>query len=76
MTETAATPETITLRELLASRRTAFFALPAKYGATRGQLFGSVARGDARSDSDIDIFPAQLLKVQISRSALNETVPL
>ncbi|WP_261624453.1 nucleotidyltransferase family protein [Nesterenkonia marinintestina] len=109
MTETAATPETIALREVLDSRRADFFALLAKYGATRPQLFGSVARGDARSDSDIDIvvemdpaegnvlmrasglmeetrelfgrddidiFPAQLLKAQVSRSALDDALAI
>lgn len=105
----AATPETIALRELLETRRDEFRALLAKYGATRPQLFGSVARGTARQDSDIDIlvvmdpadgnllmrasglleetrelfdrenidiFPEQLLKEQVSRTALEDAVAL
>ncbi|APX33101.1 nucleotidyltransferase [Brachybacterium sp. P6-10-X1] len=55
MTETAVTPETLALRELLDARRDEFHALLAKYGATGPRLFGSVARGTARAGSDIDI---------------------
>lgn len=109
MTDIAATPETLALRELLDARRDEFRALLAKYGATRPQLFGSVARGTAQEDSDIDIvvemdpgegnllmrasglmeetrelfgrddidiFPVQLLKGQVSRSALEDAVAL
>ena len=52
---TAATPETLALRELLDARRDEFRALLAKYAATNPRLFGSVARGTARAGSDIDI---------------------
>jgi len=55
MSITAATPETLALRELLNARRHEFEALLAKYNATQPRLFGSVARGDAGPDSDIDI---------------------
>ncbi|MDX2026775.1 nucleotidyltransferase family protein [Microcella sp.] len=55
MSMTVATPETLALRELLAARRTEFDALLEKYSATHPRLFGSVARGDAGPDSDIDI---------------------
>ena len=51
----AATPETLALRELLNARRHEFEALLAKYNATQPRLFGSVARGNAGPDSDIDI---------------------
>lgn len=109
MTDIAATPETLALRELLDARRDEFGALLAKYGATRPMLFGSVARGSAHAGSDIDIlvemdpsdgnllmrasglmeetralfgredidvFPAQLLKESISRTALEDAVAL
>lgn len=109
MTDIAATPETLALRELLDARHDEFRALLKKYGATRPMLFGSVARGSAHEGSDIDIlvemdpadgnllmrasglmeearellgredidvFPAQLLKGPISRSALEDAVAL
>ena len=43
------------MRALLDSRRAEFEVLLAKYDATKPQLFGAVARGTARQDSDIDI---------------------
>ncbi len=49
------TPETLALRELIASRREEFRQLLAAYGATNPRLFGSVARGTAGKGSDIDI---------------------
>ncbi|WP_453985444.1 nucleotidyltransferase family protein [Brevibacterium casei] len=55
MSETAVTPETLALRELVDARRDDFFALLEKYKATNPSLFGSVARGTAESGSDIDI---------------------
>jgi len=58
MSMTVATPETLALRELLAERRREFDSLLEKYSATHPRLFGSVARGDAGPDSDIDIVVA------------------
>lgn len=55
MPETVVTPETLALRELIDARRDEFRTLLVKYGATNPKLFGSVARGTAHSDSDIDI---------------------
>lgn len=49
------TPETLALRALIDARRGEFQVLLDRYGATRPMLFGSVARGTASSDSDIDI---------------------
>lgn len=43
------------MRELIESRRDDFEALLAKYSAFNPQLFGSVVRGTAGPDSDIDI---------------------
>jgi len=40
MSMTAATPETLALRELLDARRDEFQALLAKYAATNPKLFG------------------------------------
>lgn len=55
MTSTAPTPESLALRELIDARGAEFRALLAKYSATEPRLFGSVARGTAHSESDIDI---------------------
>ena len=55
MPEIAVTPETLALRELLAARRDEFQVLLDRYGATNPMLFGSVARGTASAESDIDI---------------------
>ncbi|MDR1236925.1 MAG: nucleotidyltransferase domain-containing protein, partial [Propionibacteriaceae bacterium] len=42
-------------RSLIARQRTRLFAVLQRYGAKNPQLFGSVARGDATADSDVDI---------------------
>ena len=109
MSMTAATLETLALRELLNARRGELQALLTKYAATNPKLFGSIARGTAHGGSDIDIlvemdpadgnllmrasglmeetsllfgrsdidiFPAQLLKQPISESALADAVAL
>ena len=55
MAVVVATPETLALRELVTGHRDALESLFAKYGATNPRLFGSVARGEAGPDSDIDI---------------------
>jgi predicted nucleotidyltransferase len=39
----------------LRARRDAILALAARYGAYNVRVFGSVARGDATPDSDIDL---------------------
>ncbi|PHP53443.1 nucleotidyltransferase family protein [Actinomyces ruminis] len=55
MSVITATPETVALRQLVSVHRDDFLALLARYGATNPRLFGSVARGTADADSDIDI---------------------
>jgi uncharacterized protein len=42
-------------RILLDTRRAEILAVAARHGAHNVRVFGSVARGDARPDSDIDI---------------------
>jgi predicted nucleotidyltransferase len=39
----------------LRSQRDAILRIAASYGASNVRVFGSLARGDARSDSDIDL---------------------
>ncbi|PJF40930.1 MAG: nucleotidyltransferase [Chloroflexi bacterium] len=52
MSETTNPPPT--LAELRA-RRDEIIALAKRYGATNVRVFGSVARGDATSESDVDL---------------------
>ena len=44
----------MTKRELVAKHRNAILALAEKHGISHVRLFGSVARGDEREDSDVD----------------------
>jgi predicted nucleotidyltransferase len=43
------------LRQLVESRREQVMAIASRHHASRVRLFGSAARGDDRSDSDIDL---------------------
>jgi predicted nucleotidyltransferase len=42
------------ITELLSDKREAILKLAEQYGATNVRVFGSVARGEAQPDSDID----------------------
>ena len=42
-------------RDLLTAKRKDILRIAAKYGATNVRVFGSVARGDADDNSDIDL---------------------
>lgn len=55
MTKVTPTPETLALRDLVDARRDLFDALMTKYRAANPRLFGSVARGTAGEESDLDI---------------------
>jgi uncharacterized protein len=44
----------MTIRELLNVKRDEILRLAAKHGAFNVRVFGSVARGEERSDSDVD----------------------
>lgn len=49
------TAATLRLRAALELHRSRIDQLLDRYGATHPRLFGSVARGDAREDSDLDL---------------------
>ncbi len=40
--------------DIIGDKREAVLSLAAKYGASNVRVFGSVARGDAQPDSDVD----------------------
>ncbi len=44
----------LSIQDLLNQRRSQIIALAEKHGAYNVRVFGSVARGEAREDSDID----------------------
>ena len=50
-----ATRQSESLRAAIASHRRALAEILGRYGATNARLFGSVARGDATPESDIDL---------------------
>ncbi|MFZ1932911.1 MAG: nucleotidyltransferase family protein [Thermoguttaceae bacterium] len=52
------------LAELLRAKRGEILSLAARHGASNVRIFGSVARGDATSDSDVDV----LVDLQPGRS--------
>jgi uncharacterized protein len=57
----------MTLNTILLERRADVLRLAAKYGARHVRVFGSVARGDATADSDIDF----LVDLDADRSLLD-----
>ena len=78
---TGATSESIALRAAVAAQRGALDAILARYGAVNPRLFGSVARGDATSSSDldllVDLLPArgnELLRVAGIAEELSEVL--
>ncbi|MCA1992406.1 MAG: nucleotidyltransferase family protein [Coleofasciculus sp. S288] len=57
----------MSIRELLKEKREEILRLAAKHGASNVRIFGSVARGEARPDSDVDF----LVELESSRSLLD-----
>jgi predicted nucleotidyltransferase len=54
-------------KELLQEKRVEILKIAAQYGGSNVRIFGSVARGEATADSDIDF----LMDIQAGRSLLN-----
>ncbi|PSB10520.1 DNA polymerase subunit beta [Pleurocapsa sp. CCALA 161] len=54
-------------KELLREKRVEILKIAAQYGGSNVRIFGSVARGEATADSDIDF----LMDIQAGRSLLN-----
>ena len=55
------------IKELLQEKRAEILKIAARYGASNVRIFGSVARGEATADSDIDF----LMDIQAGRNLLN-----
>ena len=53
--------------EMIRQKREAIFEIARRYGASEVRLFGSVARGDARESSDIDL----IVRFERGRSLLD-----
>lgn len=52
---TSPTPTALQIRAALVRQRPHVAEVLLRYGATNLRMFGSVARGDAREDSDLDL---------------------
>jgi uncharacterized protein len=66
------------IEELLANKREEILAIAAKHKASNIRIFGSVSRGEARSDSDID-FLVEMSNhslLMIRDRVVQEAVPL
>ena len=57
----------MTREQLLRSKRLEILQIAARHGATNVRVFGSVARGEARPDSDVDF----LVNMEVNRSLLD-----
>jgi uncharacterized protein len=55
------------IEELLKEKREEILAIAAKHGAYNVRIFGSVARGEARPDSDVDF----LVEIEVGRNLLD-----
>ena len=55
------------LKELLQEKREEILSIAAKHGAYNVRVFGSVARGEARADSDVDF----LVDIEVGRNLLD-----
>lgn len=60
------------VRDLLISKREEILRIAAKYGASNVRVFGSVARGEAGPESDVDL----LVELEPGRSLLDHVALL
>ncbi len=56
------------IQELLADKREAILAIASQHGAYNVRVFGSVARGEATEESDVDF----LMEIESNRSLLDQ----
>lgn len=56
------------IAELLKEKREEILHIAAQYGASNVRIFGSVARGEARADSDVDF----LVEIEAGRTLLDQ----
>jgi len=55
------------IKDLLQQKRSEILEIAAKHGAINVRIFGSVARGEEREDSDVDF----LVEMEVGRSLLD-----
>lgn len=61
------TVKNIEIKKILQEKREEILKIATRYGASNVRIFGSVARGEATADSDIDF----LMDIQSGQSLLN-----
>lgn len=57
------------IEDILADKREEILAIADKYGAHNVRVFGSVARGEAAADSDVDF----VVRFELGRSLLDQS---
>ena len=63
------TMQTMSIRQLLQSKRAKILQIAARHGARKVRIFGSVARGEARRGSDVDFLVDMSMNANILNAA-------